>query len=702
MKGIFFLSVFSPAVFSFAQQQKDSIYEIDEVKVVKKLPITTQVIKIEKKIQRKNLGQDLPYLLKNETGVESTSDAGNAIGYTSLRIRGVDGSRINVMLNGVPYNDSESQSSFFVNMADVTSSASHVIIQRGVGTSSNGTASFGASLNIITRDPEKRAYFSTQNSVGSFSTHKHSFEIGTGSLMEGKLSWMGRYSIIKSDGYIDRAASDLSSYNFLVLYQAGNTKIRFQSFGGKEKTYQAWQGLSREQYQRNPRYNTAGEIYDKQGKVTGFYDNETDNYQQRHYHWLWQQRFSDQWNFNTTLYYTRGLGYYENYKSNEKLSKYGISPFIKGSDTISKADVIRRKWLDNDFYGLVSELNGRFRRWDLNFGLIVNQYEGRHYGQVIKAQYVADIALPYEYYRNKATKNEASSYAKALYRLGKLQIFADLQLRNIHYHSNIIKASAGETPFFNEKYMFFNPKLGVNYSLKEGTFYLSYAQAHREPARGDILNNPDVRPEILHDFEWGYNKDFGDLSLSANTYYMLYKDQLILTGTLNDVGAALRQNIPNSYRVGLELGGSYVFTEKFNALMNVSFSQNKNRNYIVNISKGEIKNLGTTNISFSPSFMGNITLNYLPIKDLQLSWVNKKVGSQYLDNSQSAEQKLKPYYLSDFIASYHVVVGKIEIDCSLLVNNLFNYKYTNNGYVGPYYYAQAGTNLLAGIALKFY
>jgi len=701
MKGLFFLSALSAASFAFAQSKQDSVREIDEVRVIKRLPVTKEVVNVEKDLSRKNLGQDLPYLLKNQISVETTSDAGNGVGYTGLRIRGVDATRINVMLNGVPYNDSESQGTFFVNMPDVTSSASNIIIQRGVGTSSNGVAAFGASVNIISRDPDEQPYFSTQNSVGSFNTHKHSFEAGTGSLLNGKLSFMGRYSIIKSDGYIDRAFSDLNSYNFVGVYKDGNTKIRFQTFGGKEKTYQAWNGISKEQYELNPRYNPSGEIYDKEGKVVGFYGNETDNYKQRHYHLLWEQRFNDDWKLNTTLHYTRGLGYYENYNSNQEFSDYGIPPSTIGNEKVTTGDLVSRKWLDNDFYGFVSELNGKVNQWDLNFGLVANQYYGRHYGQIISGSNLQQLSLPVEYYRNNATKSEISGYAKALYRFGDFEVFGDIQLRNIIYKSNVVLANPEEAPVFDKKYTFFNPKAGINYHLDGGVLYFSYANAHREPVRNDIVANPDIKPEKLHDFELGYNKTFGNLSLTANAYYMLYKDQLVLSGAINNVGAPLRQNVGKSYRAGIEVGAGYSFTEKFNVLMNATFSQNKNKDYIIQLSKTEIQHLGTTNTSFAPNFIGNITLNYLPVKDLQFSWVNKLVGSQHLDNTDAPENKINSYYLSDIIASYNVRWGKTDIGFNLLVNNLFNQKYINNGYAGPFYYAQAGTNFLAGISLKF-
>lgn len=703
MKGFIFLSALTIGAPVFAQVKQDSIKEIEQIKIIKKLPVTKEIINVEKDLGNKNLGQDLPYLLKNQISVETTSDAGNGVGYTGLRIRGVDATRINVMLNGVPYNDSESQGTFFVNIPDVTSSASNIIIQRGVGTSTNGVAAFGASVNIISKDPEDKAYLSTQQSMGSFNTRKHSFEAGTGSLLDGKLSFMGRYSIIKSDGYIDRAFSDLDSYNFVGVYKSGNTKLRFQTFGGNEKTYQAWNGISKEQYENNPRYNPSGEIYDADGNVKGFYNNETDNYKQKHYHLVWEQTFNDQWKLNTTLHYTDGNGYYENYKSNQKFSKYGLPNFLVGNETVTRGDLVRRKYLKNDFYGIVSELSGKFQDWNFNFGVVANQYYGRHIGEIISGSNVQQAMMPHEFYRNNGIKDEVSGYAKALYHIGDFELFGDLQLRNINYRSHAILESAEEPGVnFNKDFTFFNPKVGATYNLETGSLYLSYANAHREPVRDDIVNNPDVKPETLHDFELGYNTVFGNLSLTANAYYMLYKEQLVLSGIINDVGAALHENVGDSYRAGIEVGAAYNISKQFNILANATFSSNKNKNYFVETDNGA-ENLGNTDISFSPKFIGNISLSYLPIKDLQFSLINKYVGSQYLDNTQMLENKLKSYLLSDITVSYNLSWGKTDIGLNVLVNNIFNQKYINNGFVygTPYYYAQAGTNFLAGISLKF-
>lgn len=703
MKGFIFLSALLIAPLAIAQQKKsDTVATIDEVTFIKKLPVTHQVIDVKKDLGQKNLGQDLPFLLKNLPSFEATSDAGNSVGYTGLRVRGVDGTRINVMLNGVPYNDSESQGTFFVNLPDITSSASQLIVQRGVGTSTNGVAAFGASLNILTADPEEKAYFSTSQSVGSFNTHKHSFEGATGALLDGKLTMKGRYSLIKSDGYIDRAFSDLQSYNFTAVYKNGNTKLRFMTFGGKEKTYQAWNGISKERYETNPRYNPAGSIYDAKGNVIGFYDNETDNYKQQHYHLLWEQRFNPDWKLKTTLHYTRGKGYYENYKSNEDFAEYGLPPLQVGATTITSGDLIRRKWLDNDFYGAISTLVGRTDRWNFNLGVVANQYFGWHYGRVISGSNLQQVLLPFEYYRNHALKNELSGFAKALYEIGDFEIFGDLQLRNIRYESKVDKASPEEAPQFDKKYTFFNPKFGINYHLNGGFFYFSYALAHREPVRSDLKANPDIKSEKLHDWELGYYKQAGDFTLQANLYYMFYKDQLVLTGKLSDVGAALHENVGESYRRGIEIAAKYQFSEKFNAGLNMTLSQNKNKDYRIETSSGTL-DLGDTNISFSPNFMGNLSLNYLPVKRLSLTLQSKYVGSQYINNTDDEAFKLDPYFLTDFMASYQLKWGKTNLAFHLLVNNIFDEKYTNYAadYGAPYYYAQAGTNFMAGVSLRF-
>lgn len=716
MKGIFILGLcVSPAV--FYSQVQDSITEkkIPVVEFTKRLPVTKEIINVKRDLGNKNLGQDLPILLKNQTSFVTNSDAGNGVGYTGMRIRGVDGSRINVMLNGIPYNDSESQGTFFVNVSDIASSASNILVQRGVGTSTNGVSSFGASVNILTKDPEEKSYFATQNSIGSFGTHKHSFEAGTGNLLDGKLAFMGRYSIIKSDGYIDRAFSDLNSFNFTGVYKSGETKIRFMTFGGKEKTYQAWNGITKEQLEENRKYNPAGAIYNADwSQVVGFYDNETDNYQQNHYHLTWEQGLNDKMKLTTTLHFTKGKGYYENFKQDSKFSKYGLDNVIIGGQEIKRADFIRRKWLDNNFYGIVSELNVKLDKTFLDFGLVANQYYGRHFGQVYRGQYMKDVTTIHEYYRNNGIKDEISGYAKAVWKVSDFELFGDLQLRSINYRSHNIHSTEEEYLSFNNDYLFFNPKAGVNYNFTDGKLYLSYAQASREPKRSDIRDSYNaVKPETLHDFEFGVHKKIGEFSIDANLYYMLYKDQLVLNGKLNDVGSALHENVKNSHRLGLEVSALARISEKFSSTANFTLSSNKIKNYeYYDTFTKETKQLGDTQIAFSPSFMGNLSFNYLPIKGMQLSLVNRYIGKQYLDNTQSDDRKLEAYFLSDFVAGYNIPMKKMELGVQFLVNNLFNKKYVANGYVyndpdwvsaeTPYFFPQAGTNLMLGISLKFF
>ncbi|MCZ2083865.1 MAG: TonB-dependent receptor plug domain-containing protein, partial [Flavobacteriales bacterium] len=461
MKGFIFFGLLA-GPFYFAQNTvQDSIKtkEIESINFLKRLPVTKEIINVEKDLGSKNLGQDLPILLKNQMSVISTSDAGNGVGYTGFRIRGVGGTAINVMLNGVPYNDSESQGTFFVNVGDLTSSASQIVIQRGVGTSSNGVSAFGASVNVLTKSPEEKFYVKSDDSYGSFNTYKYSAEVGSGKFWKDRLSVMGRYTAIHSDGYIDRAFSDLNSYNFTALFEENKTKIRLMAFGGKEKTYQAWNAIDKKTWETNPKFNNSGAIYDANWEsIIGFYDNETDNYRQNHYQLLWEQNFNDHWNLETTFHYTKGKGYYENYKQDAKFSKYNLPDLITDNQTIKRTDFIRKKWLDNDFYGGVSTLYGKFENLDLNFGLVGNQYEGKHYGNV-SGVYFPEI-FEHEYYRNNGTKSEFAGFAKAIVKLNQFEFYGDLQLRNINYDTQILQQGDNEGVDLNKNWLFFNPKAG--------------------------------------------------------------------------------------------------------------------------------------------------------------------------------------------------------------------------------------------------
>ncbi|MDC8105751.1 TonB-dependent receptor [Chryseobacterium sp. B21-037] len=701
MKGLFFLGLTASSMAFSQTQNTDSlkIKEIEAVNFTRRLPVAKEIINVQRDLDSRNLGQDLPILLKNQTSVISTSDAGNGVGYTGFRIRGVAGRGINVMMNGVPFNDSESQGTFFVNVPDLTSSASQIVIQRGVGTSNNGVSAFGASINVISKDPEDKFYVKTDDSYGSFNTYKYSAEVGSGKFWNNRLSLMGRYTHISSDGYIDRASSRLDSYNFTALFEEGKTRVRLMAFGGKEKTYQAWNGIDRKTWETDPKFNYSGAIYGADGNITGFYNNETDNYRQDHYQLLWEQGFNDHWNLETTLHYTKGKGYYENYKQGDPFSRYNLPNIIEGGQTIETSDFIRKKWLNNDFYGIVSTLYGKYENLDLNFGAVANQYYGRHYGNVTGVFFPID---EHEYYRGRSVKNEVAGFAKALFRVNDFEFFGDLQLRNIDYDTKILLEGDDEGANIKKNWLFFNPKAGINYRIGNGKIFLSYAHAQREPNRDDLIANNEVKAEKLHDFEAGFEKQLGIISLTANLYYMYYVNQLVLNGELNNVGAFIRTNSGESYRRGIEIGAVAKVSKQWEISGNVSLSQNRNQDFKIE-NKAVVKELGNTQISFSPDVVANLGLKFNPDKNFQFSLMNQYVGKQYLDNTEDPNLQLKDYFLTDFNAQYQLRIANNDIALKLLVNNIFNKKYVNNGAVyggEPYYFSQAGINFMFGISWK--
>lgn len=697
MKGFFILGLcVSPAVFFAQKSDTAKVSQIQEVILLKRLPVAKEIINVQKDLSQKNLGQDLPVLLKNQTSVVTTSDAGNGVGYTGFRIRGVGGNGINVMMNGVPYNDSESQGTYFVDVPDLASSASQIVIQRGVGTSSNGVSAFGASVNVISKNPDEKFSVKTNNSYGSFNTYKYSAEINSGKFWQNRLSLAGRYTKIHSDGYIDRAFSNLDSYSFTGLFEENKTKIRLMAFGGKEKTYQAWNGIDKATWDINPRYNPSGKYKNLQTGEVKFYNNETDNYRQNHYQLLWNQQFNQNWNLETTVHYTKGKGYYENYKQGQKFEKYGLPN--QGAENSS--DFIRKKWLDNDFYGIVSTLYGKFDNLDLNFGVVGNQYFGRHFGNVSGVQFPQ--IQEHEYYRNNALKNEIAGFAKAIFRLNNFEVFGDLQLRNIDYKTWILQSGDDGTDL-KKNWLFFNPKVGLNYRISAGKIFLSYAHAHREPNRDDLMANPETQAEKLHDFEAGIEKSFGKLQLSANAYYMNYVNQLVLTGELNNVGAFIRTNSGKSYRTGVELTALFNPSKFWNLTGNLTFSQNKNIDFKYE-NKKVIQNLGDTPISFSPNIIANLGVTVNPADNFSLGIQNQYVGKQFLDNTNNDNLSLKPYFLTDFNAKYSLHFNHADVDLKFLLNNIFNKKYVSNGSVydgAAYVFSQAGINFMFGMSLSF-
>ncbi len=621
-KRLFFYSLSLFSFCSYAQnvpQDSTKVNSLDEVivKAVRandKTPMSFSNVSKEE-LRERNLGQDIPILLNFLPSVVTTSDAGNGFGYTGIRVRGSDASRVNVTINGIPYNDSESQGTFWVNMPDFVSSVENVQLQRGVGTSTNGAGAFGASLNLLTDAVNQESSGEISNSFGSFNSRKHTVKFGSG-LMNNHFEIAGRLSNIHSDGFIDRAASDLKSYFLQGSYLNKNTLIKALVFGGTEKTYQSWNGIEDLDKLENDRtYNTSGEYIDNNGQLR-FYDNETDNYKQDHYQLHWNQRWSDFWSTNFALHYTKGEGFYENYRQSEDLSDYGIEPQIIDGETVEESDLIRRKWLDNDFYGTTFSVNFKKEKVDFIAGGGYNRYEGKHFGNVL---WTRSVVLPennLQYYNDFSTKNDLNIFAKLNYDLtGKWNLFGDLQYRNVIYTAN-----GEETGLVDDTFNFFNPKAGVTYTANEkNNFYVSYARAHREPNRNDYESgNP--KPETLDNFELGWRYNSAKAKININGYLMNYQDQLVLTGQLNDVGAPLRTNSGKSYRLGIEAEAVIVPLKNWVLRPNVTLSANKNKDFVFE-RDGVLQNLGDTNIAFSPNLIAANALTFLGVKNMKITFL---------------------------------------------------------------------------------
>lgn len=689
--------VFLLASFISFSQVKDTtkVNQLDEVlvsavRVTSKTPVSFSNL-TKNEIKSRNLGQDIPILMNYLPSVVTTSDAGNGVGYTGIRVRGSDATRVNVTINGIPYNDSESHGTYWVNMPDFASSLESIQLQRGVGTSTNGAGAFGASLNMLTDSYAKKATGEISNSIGSFNTHKHTVKFSTG-LINDHFEIAGRLSTLKTDGYIDRASSDLKSYFLQGTYVGKTTLIKALAFGGKEKTYQSWNGTDTETLNSDRTFNSAGIFTDESGQ-TRFYDNETDNYQQDHYQLHWNEKLTEKWSTNLAFHYTKGKGFYENYKEDADFSDYGLLPL----GPVVTTDLIRQKWLDNDFYGTTFSANYKEEKLDIIFGGGYNKYEGAHFGKVIWARFASQSELGDHYYDDFATKTDGTVFAKANYQISeKISLFGDLQFRNVHY-----KANSYDTGVVNDSFNFFNPKAGLNYTVNDkSTLYLSYARANREPNRTDYEGG-NAKPEKLNDFELGWRFAGDNVKFNSNVYYMAYKDQLILTGKLDDVGSPIRANSEKSYRLGLEVDATISLSEQFIVRPNFTLSSNKNIDLAV-----EGENYGTTDIAYSPSvIVGNI-LVYSPVDNLHISWLQKFIGKQYMNNIELPAAKLADYFVTDLNIAYEIKPKSVfnSIVITGLVNNFLDKKYVSNGYmwdVYPYYYPQAGINFLAGLTLKF-
>jgi len=671
-------------------------------------------------VRRQNTGQDIPYQLSLTPSLVESSEAGNGVGYSKLSIRGTDATRINVTINGVPLNDSESQGVFWVNMPDFASSVDNIQIQRGVGTSTNGAAAFGATINFQTETVNAKPYAEVQSLAGSFNTFRNTFKAGTG-LINGKFAFDARYSKLKSDGFVDRAFSDHESFFVSGTYYTEKSMLKFNVISGDQKTGISWWG--NDNIEKNGRrYNPAGKYKDEKG-VTHFYDNQTDNYKQTHYQLFYSQEVNPYLNLNAALHYTKGKGYYEQYKQDEGYGEYGLT-----NSKFKETDLIRQKWLKNDFYGFTYSMNYKKDRLNASFGGAWNRYEGDHFGEVIWVQN-GGIAKNYRWYFNKGEKIDYNMFAKANIELNDfVNVYGDMQYRHITYEMD--GKDDDLKPLVQEhKFDFFNPKAGLFFTIdKQTTAYASFGLAHREPTRAnykDAKGDPSSYPqaETLYDYEFGFDKKMKNAVVGVNLYYMFYRDQLVATGERNNVGASIMTNVDKSYRLGLELIGGIQITSNLKWDANLTLSRNKIKNFVDNVAivdaKGkrvrvEARNLGTTDISYSPEIIGSSVVSWMPLKDLNISFISKYVGEQYFDNTSNDDRKIDDYFLSNLRFNYELKMKQIKsLAFSLQINNLFDKEYSNNasgshyekldGSVGNWaaYFPQAGTNFMAGVSLRF-
>lgn len=698
-----------------AQESLDEVF-LSSVRVNAQSPITYSNLTNEE-IEDRNLGQDIPVLMSYMPNVVSTSDAGAGVGYTGIRVRGSDATRVNVTINGVPYNDAESQGTFWVDLPDFASSVENLQLQRGVGTSTNGAGAFGASLNILTDSYKEEAQAEFSNSIGSFNTFKHTAKFSTG-LINDHWEIAGRASKIRSDGYIDRASSDMKSYFLQATYVDENTLVKALGFGGTEKTYQAWYGIDAETLENNRTFNPAGIYFDESGTMK-FYDNQTDNYTQDNYQLLWNQEYGSNWSSNIAFHYTYGRGYYEEFNEDAGLTNFGLQPFVSDGEEVTTSDLVSRKWLDNDFYGTVFSLNYQTSNWDVTFGGGWNKYEGDHFGEVIYTRFARNNE-PYEpYYFGTSDKTDFNVYGKANFAITeKLAGYVDLQVRTVHYETDGILDDGSQ--FLNDDdFSFFNPKAGLTYEFNPANqLYFSYARAHREPSRADYKNG-DPEPEELNDFELGWRFNRPSVQINSNLYFMDYQNQLVLTGGIDDVGAFVRENSGNSYRLGLEIDATVRLSDKFTVRPNIALSRNKNVDYVSTFN-GELVEYGDTNISYSPEIVAGNILSYMPTDGLELNLFSKYVGEQFMSNIEAENSRLDSYFVNDFNVQYswkEVWLFR-EIVLTGLLNNIFGEEYVSNGYYytfdipnedlpsgvqtldGAGYYPQATTNFLLGLTLK--
>ncbi len=677
-------------------------------------------------ISKGNTGQDLPYLIGLTPSLVETSEAGTGIGYTSLRIRGTDGSRINITIDGIPLNDAESQQVFWVDLPDLASTVDNIQVQRGVGTSSNGAGAFGATVNILTKTPENDPFAEISTTAGSFNTIKNRVMAGTG-LLSGKFAFQLRYSDIHTDGYIKRTGSNNKSASFSGVYKTGRSFLKVNMIMGEEHTGISWWGVPSEMLAIDRRFNPAGEYTDESGNIR-YYGNETDNYWQNHYQLIFGSNLNSDLTFHAALHYTHGKGYYEEYRENQVFSEYGIPPLTIDSSEITLSDLIRRKWISNDFYGAVYSLNYKKDKTEIILGGGTNLYDGDHYGRIIWMQYAGNTGEDFQWYLNNGKKIESSIYGKINYRLSeRLTGFGDIQFRHISYRMNGPDddlRDITQSHYFN----FLNPKAGLFYSVTpQQDLYLSFSVAHREPTRADFKEASGdkeaiPRAETLFDSEAGYNLKTGKADLNINLYGMVYRDQLVPTGELSNVGYPIMTNVKNSYRTGIEISASLRASKSLNWNLNATFSRNKIpgfTEYYTDYNTSDwssqyiSRHLGTVDIAYSPSLTGSSDIIISCFERLKLHLISKYVGKQYFDNTMSRSRMLDPYFVSNMRIDFEPAVKKIRgVELQFLLNNIFNSKYESNAYGGnwsedgiektwAYYFPQAGINFLAKLGLKF-
>lgn len=693
-------------------------------------------VNIEKReIEKLNLGQDLPMLLNYTPSLVATSDAGAGVGYTSMRIRGSDQTRINITVNGIPINDPESQGVFWVNMPDISSSLSSMQIQRGLGTSTNGSGAFGASINMETNVIEQDAGGEISNSFGSFNTRKHTVQFNSGRLKDG-FAIEGRLSEIASDGYIDRASSQLRSYYLSGGYYGEKTVVKALTFSGKERTYQSWYGTPQSRLENDVDgmlTHAANEGYSQaqtenllnSGRTYNYYtyENQIDDYHQTHYQLHFIQSLAPDLKLTMAGHYTKGQGYFEEYKPSAKFADYGKPDAIIGLDTISRSDIIRRRWLDNDFYGGTFSLNYQNNNHNITLGGGAHIYRGNHFGEIVWSEVSTEIDHLEEYYRNIGDKDDFSIYGKWDYSLEKWTFMADLQFRSVHYVTNGIDNDQLNIDV-DEQFLFLNPKIGARYNLNSKSSIYGYAgRGNREPVRNDFVDAPQgTTPlaETLNNIEIGYAYLDDKLQLNLNGFLMDYENQLVLTGELNDVGSSVRRNVDKSYRAGIEIDATYMFLKELGLNANAAFSRNKIENFnevIYNYGGDDVgiitKNYADVDISFSPAVVASGALIVKPFDNFEINLISKYVGKQYLDNTGSNDRSIDAYWVSDTRIGYGIddlLFDRIEFN--LLINNIFNAMYASNGYTYSYaygsdlttenfYYPQAGTNFLIGLNLIF-